>query len=33
VDTVTAQGLDDDFYCAVGTPDEAGLSETSLTDV
>ena len=26
-DTVRAQGLDEDFYCAVGTPEEVGLSE------
>ena len=26
-DTVRAHGLDEDFYCAVGTPDEAGLTE------
>src|ERR1700744_5520033 len=26
-DAVKAQGLDEEFYCAVGTPDEAGLSE------
>ena len=26
-DTVRAQGLDEAFYCAVGTPDEDGLSE------
>ncbi len=26
-DKVTAQGLGDDFYCAVGTPDTGTLSE------
>jgi alkylhydroperoxidase family enzyme len=26
-DAVKAQGLDEGFYCAVGSPDEAGLSE------
>ena len=26
-DTVKAQGLDEEFYCAVGTPDEAGLTD------
>jgi AhpD family alkylhydroperoxidase len=26
-DTVRAQGLGEDFYCAVGTPDEAEFSE------
>ena len=25
-DTVRAQGLGDDFYCAVGSPDESALS-------
>jgi AhpD family alkylhydroperoxidase len=26
-DTVKAQGLDEDFYCAVGSPEDANLSE------
>ena len=26
-DTVKAQGLDEDFYCAVGSPDDANLSD------
>jgi alkylhydroperoxidase family enzyme len=26
-ESVKAQGLDEGFYCAVGSPDEAGLSE------
>jgi alkylhydroperoxidase family enzyme len=26
-DAVKAQGLDEGFYCAVGSPDQAGLSE------
>ena len=26
-DSVRAQGLGEDFYCSVGTPDESGLSE------